>query len=63
MIFVAGAGALVVYFLSFAPLRRLIRSARRGAWIANSINAEYVMMAHLLLLIIGASLVADSILG
>lgn len=63
MTFFVGAAVLVLYVFTFVPLRRLIRSARRGARIANSINAEYVMMAHLLLLIIGASLILDSILG
>jgi hypothetical protein len=58
-----GLAVLVLYVLTIPVLWRGIRRAAPGAWLANRLNAEYAMLSHIALLIVGVSLVLLGVLG
>jgi hypothetical protein len=57
-----GAALIALCLLTFGPMRRLLRAPSRGAWLANPVNAEYVMLVHLSVLTIGICLLTDALL-
>lgn len=60
---VLGIALIALCAVTFQPMRRLLRAPMRPAWLANPVNAEYVMMAHLSALTVGVCLLADAFFG
>jgi hypothetical protein len=52
-----------LYIATFAPLRRLIRSPDRPAWLRKPLNVEYVLLTHMALLLAALCLLAKAVLG
>jgi hypothetical protein len=48
---------------TFWPLRRLLRASTRPTWLANPVNAEYVMLMHLSASVVGVCLLIDAVVG
>ena len=57
----AGLALLAVYLATFVPLLRLLRSPRRPAWLRRELNVEYVLLAHIALLLAGGALTIDAL--
>lgn len=51
------------YVISFAPLRRFIRSPERPAWLRKPLNVEYVLLTHMAILLAALCLFADVVFG
>ena len=49
--------------MSFAPLRRLIRSPERPAWLHKPLNVEYVLLTHMAVLLAALCLFVNAVLG
>ncbi len=60
---VVGLAVLVLYAGTIPLLWRGVRHAAAGAWLADRLNAEYAILAHMALLIFGVSLVLAGALG
>jgi hypothetical protein len=52
-----------LYIATFAPLRRLIRSPDRPTWLRNPLNAEYVLLAHMAVMLAALCLLAKAVFG
>ncbi len=52
----------LVYGVSFRPLLRLIRSDDRPGWLRKPLHVEYVLLAHMALLLLAVALIAKSLL-
>ena len=59
----AGLGLFALYVFTTPFLWRAIRKGPRTGWLASSLNREYVMLAHMALLLAGAALLLDGLLG
>jgi hypothetical protein len=55
--------AVALYVATFVPLRRLIRSPERPAWLRKPLNVEYVLLAHMAVLVIALCLLANAVWG
>jgi hypothetical protein len=58
-----GIALLALWAASFLPLVRLVRAQRSGAWLANPVNAEYLMLAHLTAFTVGVCLLLEALLA
>ena len=54
---------LAIYAATAPILWRLIRTGRRTGWLAKPLNREYLMLAHIALLLAGGSFLLDGLLG
>jgi hypothetical protein len=52
-----------LHIATFAPLRRLIRSPERPTWLRKPLNVEYILLAHMALLLAALCLLAKAVLG
>jgi hypothetical protein len=54
---------LAIYIATFAPLRRLVRSPDRPAWLRKPLNVEYLLLTHMAVLLTALGLLANAVLG
>jgi hypothetical protein len=63
MTFAIGIALVALCALTLAPMRRWLRSPTRPRWLADQVNAEFLMMAHLVATVVGVALLANALIG
>jgi hypothetical protein len=58
----AGLACLILYVLTAYPLYRLMRG-QRPLWLRRELNAEYLLLAHIALLLAGSALTLQALLA
>lgn len=59
--FIAGLALLVLWIATAPLLYRTVRAPDRAAWLRDVVNVEYLLLAHIGILVTGTCLIIDGL--